>query len=317
MNKLAAWFRRQKPEAVPSDDEELTREVDEIRRQAGQGLINLGWFSRTMLHPGEHMSRTLAAAFDPDGPRTWEEGEDESRLLQAVLASRGERLIMQTVPETGVQISILNDNNKTLNWGERYSKLFQGGIAAATVALCADRMGDTLAYWGYANDSIVKRIRPSAPRHIIRQILRSALRPPASSGRMESGLDLALKTQMNLQSQVIIISDCLNLTEGQKALMKKLARQRRLRVLVIEDPRERSLPDENGPLEVFDLRTRRTVTWLLNDHTRAQYRADFLAHEARLHAFFTSKPNIPYATLITGQSDENIGKIKRLLTRTR
>ncbi len=317
MNFLTKWLTGLAPHLVPSADEELEREIDELWREAGQGMIKLGWFSRAMLHPGEHFSRTNAPDVDPDGPRKYEEGDDESRLMQHVLANTGERILLQTVPETTVEFDILNDNNRTLNWGERKSKLYQGGIAAATVALCAAKMGDILGYWAYANDSIVKQIRPSQPRHIIRRILRSALRPPNSTGRMESGLDRAIKCVFARESQVIIISDCLNLTDEQKKLMKQLARQRRLKVLVIQDPRERSLPDQNGPLEVFDLSSRRTVTWLLSDQTRAQYQADFLAHEASLNDFFNSSPVIPFANLITGESDANIRKIKRLLTRTR
>jgi len=303
-----------------SDDERLRAEITEIRSKARRGIIQaskLGFDVSIGLHP----SLLVGPHIEIDGPRQLQEGEPPLRLIQRVLATTGERVIFETIPDNTVPISILMDVNRTLDFGgiTRHSKIQLGALAAATIMESADSNGDPVAYIAYANNSIVRCVPFSGVSVNAARVLRTALRPPPSSGTLESGLDKALKKTTNWgePSLRFIVSDCLNFTAAQREGIKRLARRHQVRVVVIYDPREQQLPDKTGLLPIFDLRTQKPAYWWLNASNKARYEEDFKQHMAELKEFFRRPPFVPHEFISTDNPNKALRQVLKLLATTR
>ena len=319
------WLHRpdsaQPADSTESEEDKLLRsEIAELRSRARRGFIQTAKIGCNV-DIGLHPSLVVGPHIEIDGPRQLQEGEPPLRLIQRVLATTGERVIFETNPDNTIPISILMDVNRTLDFGgiTRHSKIQLGALTAATIMESADSAGDPVAYIAYANNSVARCVPFSGSAINATRILRTALRPPPSSGTLESGLDKAIAKTVswNERSLRVIVSDCLNLTPKQCEAIKRLARQHLVRVVVIFDPREQQLPDTFGLLPVFDLRSQKRAYWWLNARNKAIYAEDFRRHMEELKEFFESKPYVPFEFVSTEDPNKAMRQVLKLLASKR
>lgn len=303
-------------------DAKLEDDVERVHREAGQGFVEVAPRSRT----GKTGSRrTVFSGMDGEflQSRQFNWGQDDPRTIMSRAAARtgGDPLFCKvTRPETQTQVYMLGDISRTLDFGaSRESKLWLMARGAVTVCLSLKESQDYIVPVLYANNSIAYTLpRAVAPAHVSRVIARKILDPVNSTGREASGLISALRRLPPRRSEVVILSDFLNLTEEEKAALTHAARRHCLRVLVIQDDRERVLPAPPSwwplpvPLHVFDLTTGARKKWWLTQKNRAQYTREFEAHEQRLFAFF-ARVGIRHEVVNTNEGVEGTRKMLKLL----
>lgn len=302
---------------------DLDKRIQQVIDEAGEGYVRIGPRSRTS-RTGTRRTVFTGQGFEFYQARQFFWGSDDPRTLLSRAAARtgGEVLYCRVnKPETQIPVYLLGDISRTLDFGfSRESKLWLLARAAATVMHSLRDTQDLVQPLLYANSSIVWRTpKPMWPNYVIHQTIGNILDPVYSSGRLESGLVQALDSvPSRTRGEVVILSDFLNLTPEQSAALAKAAERHSVRAVVIQDERERHLPENPkwwplpAPLRVFDLTTGRQYTWWLTNRNRAQYTREFEEHEHRLFAYFADN-NIRYEVLNTNEGDEATRKVQELL----
>ncbi len=312
----------QAPAVNPADAPRLEADVDQVHREAGQGYVEVAPRSRTSKIGSR---RTVFTGMDGEfwQSRQFAWGQDDPRTIMSRAAARtgGEPLFCKvTKPETQTQVHLLGDISRTLDFGySRESKLWLMARSGVTVCLSVKESQDQVVPALYANNEVVWTVpRPVSPINVTRTMTRLILNPVYSTGKMDSGLISALRRLPSRRTEVFIMSDFLNMTEEQRAALENAAHRHCVRALVIQDPRERYLPESTWwlpiptPLKVFDLTSGQQATWWLTDKNRAQYTREFEEHEARLFAFF-STAGIRHEVVNTNEGPEATKKVLKLL----
>lgn len=306
----------------PNND--LQRRIDQVIREAGEGYVEVGPRSRTS-RTGARRTIFTGAGFEFYQARQFFWGTDDPRTLLSRAAARtgGETLYCRiNKPETQTTVYLLGDISRTLDFGfSRESKLFLLARAAVTTLFSLKETQDLVLPLLYANNDVVWRTpKAVSPLYLTRKLAGLVLDPVYSSGKLESGLIKALEgVPARTRSEIVILSDFLNLTPEQSDALAKAAKRHSVRALVIQDERERHLPQTPAwwpfpaPLRVFDLTTGRQYSWWLTNRNRAQYTREFEEHEQRLFAFF-KKTGIRHEVLNTNQGHEATKKVLKLLS---
>lgn len=312
------FLRRQKPDSPV--EETLNERIDRVIAQAGEGFIDIGFRSR-QFRTG--MRRTVTTAPEGEFFQAVEyipgEHDPKSIMARATMATGGQTIYSKVCrPESQSTVYLLADINHTLNFGHsRESKLELMARCAASVCLSLKETQDLVRAALYANEHIVFRMyRAMTPAVAVRVILQHILQPVYSTGELSSGLEEAIQLLPGRgQSDIILLSDFLNVTEAQYKQLAELAFRNNLRCVVIQDHRERELPEAGwlpSPLKVFDVNTGRQVTWWLTRANRERYAREFREHEENLKRFFEQN-GISYEIVSTNEGHESIAKVLRLL----
>lgn len=300
----------------------LEEDVDKVHREAGQGYVEVAPRSRTSK---VGTRRTVFTGMDGEffQSRQFNWGQDDPRTIMSRAAARtgGEPLFCKvTKPETQTCVHLLGDISRTLDFGySRESKLWLMARSAVTVCFSLRASQDNVVPVLYANNSIDWTVhRPTAPNRISRMMARKILAPVHSTGKLESGLTEALRRLPPRRSEVLILSDFLNMTPEQKEALVQASRRHCVRALVIQDDRERYLPTPPRwwpipvPVRVFDLTTGKQNKWWLTAKNREQYTREFEAHEQKLFAFF-AEHGIRHEVVKTNEGNEATRKVLKLL----
>jgi uncharacterized protein (DUF58 family) len=269
--------------------------VDDILRQSGEGFVAIGFRSRSY-RTGSRRTIFTGPAGDFYKTAEYVPGEHEQRQImpRATAKTGGRQKIVKICrPDAQTTVYMLADINRTLDFGHsRESKLELMARCAATVCLSLKETQDLVKAALYANESVAYSMsRAMVPTMAVRRIIREIIDPVHSTGKLSSGLEEAVRIVPAAgQREVVILSDFLNFTENQYQVLADLARLNNVRAVVIQDIRERELPNPGSfiprPLKVFDMTTGRQVTWWLTDANRRKYTAEFERHEAGLKKFF-------------------------------
>lgn len=301
----------------------LNDRIDQVIREAGQGYVEVGPRSRTT-RTGARRTVFTGQGMEFYQARQFFWGSDDPRTLLSRAAARtgGDTLYCRiNKPETQTTVYLLGDISRTLDFGfSRESKLWLLARSAVTVLFSLKDTQDLVLPMLYANNDVAWRTPTSvSPMYVTRRLAGMVLDPVYSSGKLESGLVKALNAvPKTKRSEIVILSDFLNLTPEQADALAKAAKRHSVRAGVIQDHRERFLPEAPrwwplpAPLKVFDLTTGRQYTWWLTARNRAQYTREFEEHEKRLFAYFKSS-NIRYETLSTNEGHEATKKMVKLL----
>lgn len=312
------WFTR-KPRpgsSVSGAHLSIDQKIDKVLTEVGEGLIRIDWRVVCASRAGERLSLSPGASEEFVGAREFEPDDDPRQILASATARTGGRPVYVKVcqPPMVAELELFADVNRTLNFGHsRENKLWLAARCAATTILSANQTQDLLGFAAYANMTVVRRIPQTHPDNLVRPVVGAILEPPYSKGNLDCGLGVALKTLAGPnKKEVIIISDFLNFTPEQRELLKMAAVTHSIKAVVVQDKRERYLPEVYGPLKVFDLTSGKQKTWWLKRKTRKQYTQEFEEHEARLLSYFAEN-GIRYAVVNTDEGHESTTNVLRLL----
>ncbi len=294
----------------------MSERINQVITRASKGFVAVGF--RVPTHRvGTRRSNVTGAQGEFLQTTEYVPGDHDRRQIMARATARtGGREIIARVcrPEAQATLYILGDINRTLDWGSsRLSKLELMACCLATACMSLKKSQDLVKIALYANNTAQHVMpRPRIPNIAIRQMLPFILDPVYSDGSVGSGLEGAFKVvPARGKKECLLLSDFLNFTPEQYDLLALRAKLNNVRAVVIQDRRERELPEpEEGRLlgifpagiQVFDMETGKQETWWLNDQTRTRYRQEFEAHEERLKAFFKEN-NISYTIVQTDDKD--------------
>lgn len=300
---------------------ELEDRIDEILRQSGEGFVEIGFRSRSF-RTGARKTVFTGPSGDFYKTAEYVRGEHERRQIMArATAKTGgrQKIVKICRPDAQTTVFLLGDINRTLDFGHsRESKLELMARCAATVCMSLGETQDLVRAVLYANERVVFTMpRPQMPSLAVRQIVGNIIEPVYSTGSMDSGFEEAVAiVPASGQREVVVLSDFLNFTENQYQVLADLATINNVRAVVIQDIRERELPQGwrflPTPLKVFDMNTGKQVTWWLTEANRKKYTAEFERHEAALIKFFEDS-GITYELVRTDEGEESVQKVIGLL----
>lgn len=302
-------------------DDGLNERIDNVLREAGEGFVEIGFRSRSYRTGAR---RTVFTGPSGDFYKTEEyvPGEHDPRQIMArASACTGGRnkYVKVCRPDAQSTVYVVADINRTLDFGHsRESKLWLMARCAATICLSLKETQDLVRGGLYANESLVYTMpRAMVPTMAVREMVGGILNPVHSTGKLDSGLEDALRIVPPTGSrELVVLSDFLNVTASQFEALSDISKRNSVRAIVIQDLRERVLPQGSRfiptRLNVFDLSSGKMESWWLNERNRQRYTREFEEHEAKLRLFFEEN-NIRYEMVSTDEGMESISKVIGLL----
>lgn len=302
------FFKPTKPAADPEKLHE--QNIDRVLNEVADGMHNVRWDVVRAMRAGDKLLRTGGAGIEFRQLRSYVPGQDELKMVHARQTAKrsgaeGDWVVRENRPEVITTDYLLMDVAPTHDFGNlRESKLWLCARAGATAALATQGCGDLLGFVAYADNEVVRYMRPSPPRRIIRDVVGTIIEPPYATGDLSSGLEDAFAKVPHTRSSVVWITDCLNLTDEQKDVVAQAAGRHRILAVVPQDLREWMLPAPQWwwpfpyRLKVFDLTTHRRYTFSCTRRNRELYTQEFLRHTEELESFFNSV-GVKYAIVRT------------------
>lgn len=303
---------------------ELERRVQQVHKEAGEGYVAVGPRSRSPRN-AERKSQFTGDGFDFYQVTEYDPDQhDAKQIMWRQSAAMPDDMLLARVnrPETQVTVYAAFDLSRTLDFGwSRESKLWLMARSAATMCYSLKSTQDLVLPMMYANNAVDWLARRAvSPLNVSHHLVSNILEPPYSDGRQDSGMIQMLKSiPRRGRCEIIIMSDFLNLTPEQQEALTQAAKKNSVRCVVIQDDRERYLPESPAwwpfpsPLRVFDLTSGQQYVWWTTRGNREKYTQAFTDHEKRLQAFFKSA-NILYKFVNTNEGQKATQKVIELLS---
>ncbi len=298
MNRKALNRAVDPPRALGDD---LEARIDRVLSRASEGAVEVGFRSR-MFKTGVRKSvfNGVEGEFVQAKQFTWGSDDPRTILSRATMRSAGETIYCRVNrPDTKTCVYVLADIGRTHDFGHHgESKQELLARAFACVCMSVKDSHDVIkaALFGFADGEKVFRMpRAQDPFRIVRKLVGDILEPDLSLTQdvQMGGFAAALEILSERgQQDVIILSDFLSMTQEHEKLLADVARNNCVRAVVVQDLRERQLPEGPRwlplpvPIDVFDLSTGARRKWWLTNNNRRRYTQAFEEHEARLHRFF-------------------------------
>lgn len=286
----------------PADfQEQLAARIDRVLSLASEGAVEVGFRSR-MFKTGVRASvfNGVEGEFVQAKQFAWGADDPRTILSRATMRSAGETIYCRVNrPDTKTCVYVLADIGRTHDFGHHgESKQELVARAFACVCMSVKDSHDVIkaALFGFAeSDKVFRMPRAQDPNRIVRKLVGDILEPDLSLTQdvEEGGFAHALKILSERgQQDVIILSDFLSMTHEHERLIAGIAQNNCVRAVVVQDLRERELPEGPRwlpfpvPIDVFDLSTGARRKWWLTDKNRRRYTQAFEEHEAKLRRFF-------------------------------
>lgn len=278
----------------------MKKETQEAIREAIRMVVSCqiptGWRTdRPVPSGGERRSRARGGTgFDMAARLEYEAGDDTRGIDWAASA----QLAMQTVlvnqyyEPRDMEIWILADVNPTMNFGtvRNITKKQLVAELAASISKSAEETYDRVGFMAYSEIKVESHIGPCSARSALIPVLASLLESEQSieSGRdrSASGLCQALLRLPRRRALVFILSDFLNLSSEERQALRRASAAHDVVCMVVNDRRERELPNVFGMVTLTDMRSGRRKSIWLSRENRARYAENFRQHQQALLAFF-------------------------------
>ena len=265
------------------------------------------WRTDSMLpSPGERKSWARGPnGWDFAVHRPYEPGDEINTIDWFASAATGLQEVITRVnfEPRDSRFYVLTDMGSTMGFGSyRTSKRMLAAEVTLSIILSAKETADRVGFVLYDDFSAVhtQRTRNAqtvfypAARSIVEYdeaVLAGEIDPAAAEDKSITGLQLALDSVEDLsRSLVFVVSDFMNMTEEDEAMLERVAAVHDVVCIMIQDLRERELPQ--GALfgygfYVFeDMRTGETKTIWLSPNVRRQFAENFNAHEQKVIELF-------------------------------
>jgi uncharacterized protein (DUF58 family) len=216
--------------------------VDELLRRLRWPVIR-----RLAVHPGgDEPSRLRGAGVEYADVREYQPGDDP-RSIDWNLTARSDRTyVRESVPDRGVDVWLLIDTSRSLDWGtarclKRQLALELAAAAGQLLVRHGNRIGALLF-----DQRVEAVIRPAAGRtglmRLVANIDQASTPLPATGQTDLAGVLLEAGRLLRRPSLVILISDFM-VPDGWEAALGALTLRHEVVAAVISDPREREIPD--------------------------------------------------------------------------
>ena len=179
-----------------------------------------------------------------------------------------------------------------------YRSTKRGLVAELTgsIILSAAETADRVGFVIYDDHSSIHVQQPRSAKTVLYPAMASIVQHDEDSinGRLKqpkdksvTGLQLALDTVSRYsRSLVFILSDFMNMTEEEKAMLSRVSSHHDVVCIMVQDLRERELPQGAlfgfGAYTFQDMRTGERKTIWLTPHNRRQFTENFQTHENAL-----------------------------------
>lgn len=271
-------------------------------KRALPSSIAIRWrLKRQGFGTGNRRSKTKGfGGFDLESISAWQEDIDEKHIKWSLSARSGfkQLLVARYFQDIESTIFVVADCSRTMDFGtvRTTKRVLSAEVAASTIQSAAkehDKVGVvTFNEQGFCSRS---HLKPKSPNQQLLVALVSILegRPnPVKDGTLRpvvSGMAAALKCLPRHRSLVVLLSDFLNLSDEDKKQIARTARCHDLAPCILEDIRERELPDGRGVLALEDIRnSRRTTIPLFSKKSRQDCREWFSTEYAKRHRELTA-----------------------------
>jgi len=276
--------------ATVQNDFELLAEVTATEQRVHAMEISVDWRAPFTVRGGmrDSKSRGLTGT-DIAGVKEYVHG-DPVRNINYKISARipGDKLYMllRDTPLT-VDIYIVVDANASMKFGTvRVLKYQLAAEVFASIFRSAAETMDPVGTIIYQSGGIIEESQPGSVNSTDALLgMLSAMRQRGSLNH-NSGLAAALECLPQKRSLVFVLSDFSQLSDVDRERLKDAAAIHDVICAVIQDRRERELPNGFGILRLADMNTGSERTIFLNPLTRKQYANNFAAFQGKLLAFF-------------------------------
>lgn len=259
--------------------------------------IPVRWLSRSVMPGGgERKSRMRGSnGYEIMSRCEYEPGDDPRDIDWAATAQTGGHTIIvrQDAEPREIDVYVLADVSPTMNFGTtRTTKRGLLAELAGSVVKSAGKTQDRVGLIAYSQHNVVLKRRPGGASRALYPIVADIVTAKAESKTIKpeigtakgSGLTKSLSSLPRKRSLVFVISDFISLTDQEKAALKRAASRHDVVCVVVQDLRERQLPEGWGPTRLVDLGTGKAKTIWLSNASRAAYATNFDRHKSALLA---------------------------------
>lgn len=214
-------------------------------------------------------------------------GEDPRWINWAATARTGGLQVLKNtlIEEHPLRVFLAVDLSASMDFGTtRASKRRVAAEIAAALAHSAWRTGDSVGFVGFT--STVQAYWPPRPSPEYRLQIPAAILESRPSPDERAELACVLGRLPRKRSLLFVLSDFQEDPTGLKPVVRTFAFHHDLVPIVIEDPRERSLPEGSGFIELRDLETGAQRAIWLNRKTREAWSAVQRKREEELTSLF-------------------------------
>lgn len=227
---------------------EILKQVKAIELRT-RGLV-------TSLFAGEYRSLFRGQGMEFAEVRAYEHGDDFRAIDWNVSARLASPYVKTFTEERELTVMLVVDQSGSTRFGDPVTKAALSVEVGAVLALAAAAQNDRVGAILFADE--VERVVPprKGRRHALR-VIRDLIAFAPSGRRTNLAASLTYATRLlRHHSIVVVLSDFL--AEGWEKPLRRLAARHEVVAIVVEDPRERDLP-ESGWIEMADAETGRHV----------------------------------------------------------
>lgn len=263
---------------------------------------------------GGRPSRFRGAGLEFEKMTRYDLGEDPRWINWAATARTGGMRVLKNtfVEERQLQVLLAVDLSASMDFGtHRASKRRVAAEVAAVVAHVAWRTGDPVGFVGYT--SKVERYWPagSAPQH---RFLIPATILDAAGARDRADFSVVLGQLPTKRSLLFALSDFQEDLALLEPAVRAAARHHDLVPVIVQDPRERTLPDGTGFIQLRDLETGGLRDIWLDRQTRQAWEERLRRRDEELTALFRRSGA---EAVRLGPTDDPVVEIARLFLHRR
>jgi uncharacterized protein (DUF58 family) len=210
----------------------------------------------TSLFAGEYRSLFRGQGMEFAEVRAYEHGDDFRAIDWNVSARLASPYVKTFTEERELTVMLVVDQSGSTRFGEPMTKAALAVEVGAVLALAAAAQNDRVGALLFADE--VERVVPprKGRRHALR-VIRDLIAFAPEGRRTNLAASLTYATRLlRHHSIVVVLSDFL--AEGWEKPLRRLAARHEVVAIVVNDPRERDLPD-SGWIELADAETGRRV----------------------------------------------------------
>ncbi len=276
--------------------QELTRqELRDISRKVLAVPIPIGWkASHPLPGVGHRKSRSRGSdGYEIVSREPYEPG-DSIRDIDWVASAQGTDDTLYTIhfEETrSIDVVLLVDVGRSMQFGSvRVDKRVLSAELAASIIASAGKTDDLVSVLCFSQSRVEARLPRRSAKNTYSQAIVSILEPsqkssPSSASESVSGLVRAIRELPRRRTLLFILSDFINLSEDEKKALKQAAALHDLVCVVVQDVRERELPEGRGFYTLEDIASGARKTFWLSSKSRAQFMRNAEQRLAELSTF--------------------------------